>query len=45
MLRAPEDARAMGEAGRAAVRGRYTAEIMAAEFARLCREAARNFHS
>ncbi len=45
LLRAPEQARAMGEAGRAAVRQRFTVEAMAEEFARLCRETARNFAS
>jgi glycosyltransferase involved in cell wall biosynthesis len=45
MLRAPDQARAMGEAGRAAVRQHFTMEAMAEEFARLCRETARNFHS
>jgi glycosyltransferase involved in cell wall biosynthesis len=45
MLRTPEQARAMGEAGRAAVHQRFTAEAMAGEFARLCREAARKFPS
>jgi glycosyltransferase involved in cell wall biosynthesis len=45
MLRVPEQARAMGEAGRAAVRQRFTVEAMAEEFARLCRETARNFPS
>jgi glycosyltransferase involved in cell wall biosynthesis len=45
MLRAPEQARAMGAAGRAAVRQRFTVETMAIEFARLCRETARNFAS
>jgi len=45
VLRSPEQARAMGEAGRKAVHQSYTAEAMAEEFARACREAARNFHS
>jgi glycosyltransferase involved in cell wall biosynthesis len=45
MLRAPEQARGMGEAGRAAVRERFTMEAMAGEFARLCGETARNFRS
>jgi len=45
LLRAPEQARAMGKAGRTAVRQRYTADIMAAQFARLCRETALNFPS
>jgi glycosyltransferase involved in cell wall biosynthesis len=45
MLRAPAQARAMGEAGRAAVRRHFTMETMAGEFARLCRETARNFPS
>jgi glycosyltransferase involved in cell wall biosynthesis len=45
VLRAPEEARAMGQAGRQAVLERYNAEAMAAEFARVCREAVRNFHS
>ncbi len=45
MLRAPEQARTMGEAGRAAVRERFTMEAMAGEFARLCGETARNFRS
>jgi glycosyltransferase involved in cell wall biosynthesis len=45
LLRAPDQARAMGEAGRAAVRQRFTMEVMAEEFARLCRETARNFAS
>ena len=45
LLRAPEQARAMGKTGRTAVRQRYTADIMAAKFARLCRETARNFRS
>jgi hypothetical protein len=35
----------MGQAGRVAVHQRFTAEVMAGEFARLCRETARNFHS
>jgi glycosyltransferase involved in cell wall biosynthesis len=43
MLRTPEQARAMGQAGRLAVHQRFTVEAMAGEFARLCREAARNF--
>lgn len=45
MLRTPEQARDMGQAGRVAVHQRFTAEVMAGEFARLCRETARNFHS
>ena len=45
MLRAPEKTRAMGEAGRLAVHQRFTADGMAGEFARICREAARNFPS
>jgi glycosyltransferase involved in cell wall biosynthesis len=45
LLRRPEQARAMGEAGRAAVRERFTAEKMAEEFARLCQETARKFPS
>jgi glycosyltransferase involved in cell wall biosynthesis len=45
MLLAPEQARAMGEAGRAAVRDRFTMEVMAKEFAGLCKETARNFRS
>jgi glycosyltransferase involved in cell wall biosynthesis len=45
LLRTPEQAQAMGEAGRAAVRERFTAEAMAGEFARLCRETARKFPS
>jgi glycosyltransferase involved in cell wall biosynthesis len=45
LLRSPEQARALGEAGRAAVRQRFTMEAMAEEFARLCRETARNFAS
>ena len=45
LLRTPEQARAMGAAGRAAVRERFTAEAMAGEFARLCRETARKFPS
>jgi glycosyltransferase involved in cell wall biosynthesis len=45
MLRAPDQARAMGAAGRAAVRQHFTVEAMAEEFARLCRETARNFPS
>ena len=45
VLRTPEEARAMAEAGRAAVRARFTAETMAEEFARLCRETARKFAS
>jgi glycosyltransferase involved in cell wall biosynthesis len=44
-LRAPEQARAAGAAGRAAVVARYSVETMAAEFARYCREAAERFHS
>jgi len=35
----------MGQAGRAAAHQRFTAEAMAEEFARLAREAARNFPS
>jgi glycosyltransferase involved in cell wall biosynthesis len=45
LLRAPAQARAMGEAGRAAVRERFTVDVMAEEFARICRETARNFAS
>jgi glycosyltransferase involved in cell wall biosynthesis len=45
LLRAPDQARAMGEAGRAAVRKDFTVEAMAEEFARLCRDTARNFPS
>jgi len=45
LLRTPEQARAMGEAGRAVVRERFTAEAMAGAFARLCREAAVKFPS
>jgi glycosyltransferase involved in cell wall biosynthesis len=47
MLRTPDtEARAMGEAGRVrAVHERFTADAMAGEFARFCREAARNFPS
>jgi glycosyltransferase involved in cell wall biosynthesis len=45
MLRTPEQARAMGQAGRLAVRQHFTAEAMAGAFAALCREAARNFPS
>jgi glycosyltransferase involved in cell wall biosynthesis len=45
MLRTPDQARAMGEAARLAVRQRFTAEAMAGEFARVCRETARNFSS
>jgi glycosyltransferase involved in cell wall biosynthesis len=45
LLRTPEQARAMGAAGRDAVRERFTAETMAGEFARLCRETARKFPS
>jgi glycosyltransferase involved in cell wall biosynthesis len=43
LLHSPAEARAMGQAGQKAVHERYTAEAMAAEFARVCREAARNF--
>ena len=39
MLRSPEQARALGEAGRRAVHQRFTAEAMAGQFALLCREA------
>jgi glycosyltransferase involved in cell wall biosynthesis len=42
LLRAPERARALGRAGQAAVRERFTVDIMAREVAALCREAARN---
>jgi glycosyltransferase involved in cell wall biosynthesis len=45
LLRAPEQARAMGEAGRLAVRQRYSVETMAEEFAETCRQAVRNFRS
>jgi glycosyltransferase involved in cell wall biosynthesis len=45
MLRAPAHARAMGEAGRTAVHKNFTADLMATEFARLCRETARKFPS
>jgi glycosyltransferase involved in cell wall biosynthesis len=45
LLRTPEEARAMGEAGRAAVRERFTADAMAGEFARLCRATAVKFPS
>jgi len=45
LLRSPAQARALGEAGRTAVRERFTMESMAEEFARLCRGAARNFAS
>jgi glycosyltransferase involved in cell wall biosynthesis len=45
MLRTPEQARAMGQAGRVAVHQRFTADVMAREFASVCREAARNFPS
>ncbi len=44
LLRAPDQARAMGEAGRQAVHQRYSVEIMAKEFAETCRQAIRNFH-
>jgi glycosyltransferase involved in cell wall biosynthesis len=43
ILRAPEQAQAMGQAGRAAVRKGFTADTMAGEFARCCAEAARKF--
>jgi glycosyltransferase involved in cell wall biosynthesis len=43
MLRKPEQARAMGEAGRLAVHKRFTAEAMGEEFACICRDVARNF--
>jgi glycosyltransferase involved in cell wall biosynthesis len=45
LLLAPERARAMGEAGRRAARQGFGMENMAAEFAELCRQAARNFSS
>jgi glycosyltransferase involved in cell wall biosynthesis len=45
VLRTPKEAQAMGKTGRAAVRARFTAETMAGEFARLCRETARKFAS
>lgn len=45
LLRAPEQAQALGQAGREAVRARYTADTMAREFARLCRETAVKFPS
>jgi glycosyltransferase involved in cell wall biosynthesis len=40
LLLSPERARAMGEAGRQAVRQRFSVETMASDFARLCRQAA-----
>jgi glycosyltransferase involved in cell wall biosynthesis len=45
LLQAPEQARTMGQAGRLAVRERFTAEIMARAFARIAREAAVKFPS
>jgi glycosyltransferase involved in cell wall biosynthesis len=45
LLRTPEQARAMGAAGRAVVRERFTADAMAGEFARLCRSTAVKFPS
>jgi glycosyltransferase involved in cell wall biosynthesis len=45
LLRAPEQAQAMGQAGRAVVRARFTAETMAQEFLRVAREAAVKFPS
>jgi glycosyltransferase involved in cell wall biosynthesis len=45
LLLAPERARALGRAGQAAVRQRYTVDIMAREVAAVCREAMRNFPS
>lgn len=44
LLRAPEQARAMGEAGRLAVLQRYSVETMAGKFAETCRDAVRNFN-
>ena len=43
LLRAPDQARAMGEAGRQAVRQRFSVETMAEEFAKICREVMHNF--
>jgi len=45
LLRAPDQARAMGEAGRLAVRQQYNVETMAGNFAETCREAVRKFHT
>jgi glycosyltransferase involved in cell wall biosynthesis len=45
LLRAPGQARAMGEAGRLAVRQRFSVETMAENFAEICRQAVRNFRS
>ncbi len=44
-LRAPNQARTMGAAGQTAVRHRFNSTLMAAEFAKVCAEAARNFRS
>ena len=45
LLRAPERARALGGAGQAAVRERFTVDIMAQAVAAICQEAVRNFPS
>ena len=45
LLRAPERARALGQAGQAAVRERFTVEIMALAVAAVCQEAVRSFPS
>jgi glycosyltransferase involved in cell wall biosynthesis len=44
-LRAPEQAQALGRAGQAAVRERFTVDIMARAVAAICREAFQNFRS
>jgi glycosyltransferase involved in cell wall biosynthesis len=44
LLLAPEQAQALGQAGRRAVHEQFKVETMAGEFARLCEEAARNFN-
>lgn len=45
VLRSPERARALGQAGQTAVRERFTVDVMAQEVTAVCREAVRNFPS
>jgi glycosyltransferase involved in cell wall biosynthesis len=45
LLSAPERARALGQAGQATVRERFTVDVMAQAVAAVCQEAVRNFPS
>ncbi|HEX3988698.1 MAG TPA: glycosyltransferase family 4 protein, partial [Verrucomicrobiae bacterium] len=45
LLRAPQRAQAMGQAGRASVIERFNVQTMATQMAKICAEAARNFVS